>query len=61
MYTRGCTFHTSRVHARALIPTVLDLIVAGRLEPERVTSAVVPFDDAPEALAEPPTKLVLVA
>ncbi|HEX8054524.1 MAG TPA: hypothetical protein VF517_16165, partial [Thermoleophilaceae bacterium] len=59
MYTRGCTFHTSRVHARALIPEVLALIVAGRLDPQPVTSAVVGFDDAPEALADPPTKLIL--
>ena len=60
MYTRGCTFHTSRVHARALIPDVLEHVTAGRLEPQRVTSAVVGFDDAPDALADPPTKLVLV-
>jgi alcohol dehydrogenase len=61
MYTRGCTLHTSRVNARALIPDVLELIAAGRLEPQRVTSAVVGFDDAVEALADPPTKLVLVS
>ena len=61
MYTRGCTFHASRVHARALIPEVLGLIADGRLEPQRVTSAVVGFDDAPDALADPPTKLVLTA
>ena len=60
MYTRGCTLHASRVHARALIPDVLDLVASGRLEPERVTSAVVSFGDAPDALADPPTKLVLV-
>lgn len=60
MYTRGCTLHTSRVHARAVIPDVLALVAAGRLEPGLVTSAVVSFDDAPAALADPPTKLVLV-
>ena len=60
MYTRGCTLHTSRCHARAEIPAVLDLITAGRLDPALVTSAVVGFDDAPDALAAPPTKLVLV-
>ena len=59
MYTRGCTLHASRVHARAVIPDVLRLVEDGRLEPERVTSAVVSFDDAPDALADPPTKLVL--
>lgn len=61
MYTRGCTLHTSRVHARATIPSVLELVAGGRLEPQRVTSAVVGFGDAEEALRDPPTKLVLVA
>jgi len=60
MYTRGCTLHAGRVHARDLIPDVLALISDGRLDPALVTSAVVGFDDAPEALADPPTKLVLV-
>ena len=46
MYTRGCTLHTGRCHARALIPEVLALIAAGRLDPAAVTSAVVSFDDA---------------
>ena len=61
MYTRGCTFHTGRCHARALIPEVLALIAAGRLDPALVTSAVAGFDEAEAALAEPPTKLILVA
>jgi alcohol dehydrogenase len=61
LYTRGCTLHTGRAHARAVIPDVLALVAAGRLEPALVTSAVVSFDDAPAALAEPPTKLILVA
>jgi threonine dehydrogenase-like Zn-dependent dehydrogenase len=60
MYTRGCTLHTGRCHARALIPDVLALVAARRLDPALVTSAVVGFEDAPDALAEPPTKLVLV-
>jgi threonine dehydrogenase-like Zn-dependent dehydrogenase len=60
MYTRGCTLHTGRVHARALIPELLDLIAAGRLDPAPITSAIVGFGDAVEALADPPTKLVLV-
>ena len=60
MYTRGCTLHTGRCHARALIPEVLRLIAAGRLDPALVTSAVVGFDEAEAALADPPTKLILV-
>jgi alcohol dehydrogenase len=61
MYTRGCTFHTSRCHARALIPEVLQLIADGGLDPALVTSAVVGFDAAQDALADLPTKLVLRA
>jgi alcohol dehydrogenase len=60
MYTRGCTLHASRCDARALIPDVLALVVAQQLDPALVTSTVVSFDDAPDALVEPPTKLVLV-
>ena len=60
MYTRGCTLHTGRVHARAVIPEVLALVSAGCLDPALVTSAVAGFDDAPDALADPPTKLVLI-
>ena len=60
MYTRGCTLHTGRCHARALIPDVLALIDAGRLDPALVTSAVARFDEAETALADPPTKLILV-
>jgi threonine dehydrogenase-like Zn-dependent dehydrogenase len=61
LYTRGCTLHTGRVHARTVIPDVLALVAAGRLDPALVTSAVVSFDEAPAELAEPPTKLILVA
>ena len=60
MYTRGCTLHAGRCHARALIPEVLELVGAG-FDPALVTSAVVEFDDAEEALVDPPTKLVLTA
>jgi alcohol dehydrogenase len=59
MYTKGITFRTGRVHARAVIPEVLELIRAGRIHPERVTTALVPWDDAAEALATPRTKLVV--
>lgn len=60
MYTRGCTLHAGRCHARTLIPDVLELVGSGKLDPALVTSAVVGFDDAEEALGDPPTKLVLV-
>ena len=46
MYTRGITFRTGRVNARAAIPEVLDLVVPGTLRPELVTSNTVPWDDS---------------
>ena len=33
MYTRGCTFHTERCHARRLIPDVLEAITPGGSTP----------------------------
>jgi alcohol dehydrogenase len=58
MYSRCCTFHTGRAHVRAAIPAILDLTVDG-FDPSLVTSAVVPWDDATAALADPPMKLVI--
>jgi len=58
MYSRGCTLHTGRVHSRPAIPEVLDLVRRG-FDPARVTSTVVGWDDAAEALADPPMKLVV--
>ncbi len=60
MYDRAVTFVTGSPQARPAIPEVLELVAKGRLEPERITTRVVSFDDAPEALAEPYTKLVMV-
>jgi alcohol dehydrogenase len=59
MYTKVITFKTGRVHAREAMPYVLGLAAEGRLHPERVTSRVVAWDDAPAALLESGwTKLV---
>jgi threonine dehydrogenase-like Zn-dependent dehydrogenase len=60
MYTRGVEFRTGRVNARAAIPYVLELIEAGRLHPELVTSATVQWEDAPTALASLEAKTVIV-
>lgn len=59
MYTRGIHLHTSRVSSRAALPEVLALVSSGRLDPAAVTSTVASFADAADALADPPTKLVL--
>jgi threonine dehydrogenase-like Zn-dependent dehydrogenase len=58
MYEHCCTFRTGRVQARPAMPALLDLIAAGRFRPEAVTSAVVAFEELPEALLEPQRKLV---
>jgi threonine dehydrogenase-like Zn-dependent dehydrogenase len=59
MYTNGVHFHTGRAHARPAMPTILDLIGKGRLRPELVTSNVVTWDDAAEAVQAPERKLVV--
>jgi alcohol dehydrogenase len=58
MYSRCCTFHTGRAHARPAIPPILEL-VAGGFDPSLVTSAVVPRTEAVEALRHPPMKLAI--
>jgi alcohol dehydrogenase len=60
MYTRGITFTTSRPSARTDMPAILGAVAAGRIHPERVTSAVVSWSNAIDALLETPTKLVMV-
>lgn len=60
MYSKGLTYEVGRVHARATAPAVLDLVVAGRLDPTAVIDAVVAIDDAPEAMLDPRTRIVFV-
>jgi threonine dehydrogenase-like Zn-dependent dehydrogenase len=61
MYVRVVTFATGRVHARPIMPEVLALAERGALRPELVTSRVVDWSDAADALAERDwTKLVIV-
>ncbi|MFJ4655350.1 zinc-binding dehydrogenase [Nocardia sp. NPDC088792] len=58
MYSRCCTFHTGRAHARPSIPHVLDLVATGRFDPSPVTTRTVPLADSIDALLEGPVKLV---
>jgi alcohol dehydrogenase len=59
MYLNGVSFRTGRGHARPVIPALLELVAAGRFHPELVTSQVADWEDAPQALSDPPRKLVL--
>lgn len=60
MFGTGVHFRTGRANARADMPEVLALVQAGRLQPEHVTSEIVAWRDAAEALAEPSMKPVFV-
>jgi alcohol dehydrogenase len=59
MFTKGITFKTGMAQARPVMEDVLALVADGRFAPERVTSAVVDWADAREALLEPFDKLVI--
>jgi threonine dehydrogenase-like Zn-dependent dehydrogenase len=59
MYTNGIEFRTGRVMARPKIPEILELTAAGGLHPDQVTSKVVAWADALDAVAEPETKLIV--
>ncbi len=45
--------------ARPAIPEILEHVAAGRLRPDLVTSRVAAWEDAPDAVLEPETKLVI--
>jgi threonine dehydrogenase-like Zn-dependent dehydrogenase len=59
MYAKGIEFRIGRVQARAAIPSVLQLAKSGRINPERVTSRVASWEEAPDAVCELETKLVI--
>ncbi len=59
MYSRCCTLHAGRAHARTAIPAALALVEAG-FDPALVTTETIHFDDAEQALQQPSMKPVLV-
>jgi alcohol dehydrogenase len=59
MYTAGVRFVTGRVAARPVIPPILDLAAGGGIHPEKVTSNVAAWEDAPDAVLAEETKLVI--
>jgi threonine dehydrogenase-like Zn-dependent dehydrogenase len=60
MYTKCITFRTGRAHAREAMPHVLELAASGALHPELVTTRVVQWEEAIDALLERDwTKLVI--
>ncbi len=59
MYMKGATFVTGRVHSRAVLPDVLALLAAKRVDPEAVVTERVSWDDAPRAILGYTTKLIV--
>jgi alcohol dehydrogenase len=59
MYLKSATLHVGVAHARADLPALLALLERRSFEPAVVTSLVADWEDAPRALLEPETKVVL--
>jgi threonine dehydrogenase-like Zn-dependent dehydrogenase len=50
MHSKCMTFRSAMSNARPLIPEVLALVTSGKISPRLVQTAVLPFDEAAEAL-----------
>jgi threonine dehydrogenase-like Zn-dependent dehydrogenase len=59
MFTKGIRFHTGRAYARPAMEPILELVRAGRFQPELVTRETAAWDDAAEAVAGHGGKLVI--
>ncbi len=60
MWRRSVRLHTGVANCRSHMEDVLELIVSGRIRPELVTSEVVHWEEAADALAVPSLKPVIV-
>ncbi len=60
MHFKCLTFRSALSNARPLIPEVLALVASGRISPRRVQTAVLPFEEAAEALPTAGFKPVFV-
>lgn len=60
-YFKGLTWHTGRVHSRAVLPDVLGCMACGKIHPEHVTHRTVGLSEAADAMTDPGPKLVFVA
>jgi alcohol dehydrogenase len=59
-YYKGITFHTSRVHSRAVLPDVISCVCGG-FHPERVTNLIIDFNQAPDAMTAAGPKVIFQA
>lgn len=60
MYANDITLRLGISHPRAVLPELLEWVLANDFPAERVTTLVADFNDAPRAYAERTTKLVIV-
>jgi threonine dehydrogenase-like Zn-dependent dehydrogenase len=60
MHFKCLTFRSAMSNARPLVPEVLALVASGRISPTRVHTAVLPFDEAADALPTAGFKPVFV-
>lgn len=59
MFTNSSTLHIGVAHHRADLPRLLALLQTGKFRPEKVTTLVADWDDAPRAFLERTTKVVV--
>jgi threonine dehydrogenase-like Zn-dependent dehydrogenase len=59
MYLNSSTLHVGLSHPRADLPDVIALVERGVVAPEKVQTCVADWKDAPTALLEPSTKVVI--
>ncbi|MFC8516349.1 zinc-binding dehydrogenase [Streptomyces sp. NPDC057257] len=60
MYLTGVTLRVARDNVRAHIPEALELAASGKVDPARVVSQVIDWEDLPDALPEKHLKPVFV-
>jgi threonine dehydrogenase-like Zn-dependent dehydrogenase len=60
MYSRGVRFVIGRPHVRHLLPELIEVLDAGRLDPLAIATEIAPWDEAPSVLTAPADKVVLV-
>ncbi|MGH9286804.1 MAG: zinc-dependent alcohol dehydrogenase [Acidimicrobiales bacterium] len=59
LYTLGINFRIGRAHSATLIAEVIDLVAAGRLHPEQVTTSVIDWEEAPDRYTDDTVKLIV--
>jgi alcohol dehydrogenase len=60
MYNNDITFKYGRAHAGSFMEKILNLVLRKKLEPKKVITKIVPWEDAKDGYKERTTKLVVV-